>query len=267
MDLGLEGKTALVAASSEGLGYATAAALAAEGSRAWIGSRDRAKTQVAVDRLRLAPATKSGTRVEGAPLDVSDPTSIERWVEGAAKVFGTGIDALLVNSGGPPPGRFTDFGDDAWKDAFDLLLLSTVRLIRAALPGLKEKRGSIVVVSSTSVKEPIDGLILSNSLRSATVALAKSLSAEFASSGVRVNCLAPGRIATGRVERIDRSNAERAGTTLEAARAKAEAAIPLGRYGESAEFGRAACWLLSPASSYITGQLLTVDGGMVKGTW
>jgi 3-oxoacyl-[acyl-carrier protein] reductase len=267
MDLGLEGKTALVAASSEGLGYATAAALAGEGARTWIGSRDRKKTVEAVDRIRLSGSTRPGTRVEGAPLDMTDGASIERWVAGASAVFDRGIDALVVNSGGPPPGRFSDFGDDEWRAAFDLLLLSAVRLVRAALPGLVERKGSVLVISSTSVKEPIDGLILSNALRSATVALAKSLSAEFASAGIRVNCLSPGRIATGRVERIDRANAERAGISPEEAKRKAELAIPLGRYGNPDEFGRAACWLLSPAASYITGQLLTADGGMLKGTW
>ena len=262
MDLGLAGKTALVAASSEGLGYATAAALAAEGTRVWIGSRDAGKTRSAVERL-----AKDGASVEGAPLDMSDAASIARWVEAASSAYGNGIDALVVNSGGPPPGRFSDFDDDAWIAAFDLLLLSAVRLVRATLGGLKEKRGSVLVVSSTSVKEPLEGLILSNSLRSATVALAKSLSAELASDGIRVNCLAPGRFSTGRVERIDRANAARAGITEEEAKKRAEEAIPLGRYGDPLEFGRTACWLLSPAASYVTGQVLSADGGLLKGTW
>ncbi len=267
MDLGLAGKTALVAASSEGLGFATAKALALEGARVWIGSRDASKTRDAAEKLTAAAAIREGAWIEGAPLDMADGPSIARWVEAAAAAYGDGIDALVVNSGGPPPGRFSDFGDEAWQAAFDLLLLSAVRLVRAALPGLAARKGAVLVVSSTSVKEPIDGLILSNALRSATVALAKSLSAELAPAGIRVNCLAPGRIATGRVERIDRANAERAGITPEEAKRKAEGGIPLGRYGDPEEFGRAACWLLSPAASYLTGQLVTADGGMLKGTW
>ncbi len=267
MDLGLAGKTALVAASSEGLGFATAKALALEGARVWIGSRDASKTRDAVEKLTAAAAAVDGAWVEGAPLDMADGDSIARWVAGASAAYGGGIDALVINSGGPPPGRFSDFGDDAWRAAFDLLLLSAVRLVRAALPGLGERKGAVLVVSSTSVKEPIDGLILSNSLRSATVALAKSLSAELAPAGIRVNCLAPGRIATGRIERIDRANAERADISPDEAKRRAAAAIPLGRYGEADEFGKTACWLLSPAASYITGQVLSADGGMLKGTW
>lgn len=264
MNLNLSGKTALVAASTEGLGYATAAALAADGAKVWIGSRSRDKVESA---LRSLGAVAPGSTVGGAVLDVADPASIEAWVAGAADRFGTGIDALVVNSGGPPPGGFGSFDDAAWTSAFDLLVLSAVRMIRAALPGLKERKGSILVCSSTSVREPIDGLILSNSLRSATVALAKSLSVELAPFGVRVNCLAPGRFGTGRVDRLDEANAAKAGIGLDAARAKAKAAIPLGRYGDPAEFGVAAAWLASPAASFLTGQVVTLDGGQVKATW
>ena len=264
MELGLKDKVVLVAASSEGLGFATAKALLAEGARVWIGSRDSAKVSGALARLHGAA---SGGAAEGAALDVSDAASIQEWVLGAAAAYGQSIDALVVNSGGPPPGRFIDFDDAAWQKAFELLILSAVRVIRASLPGLSLKGGSVLVCSSTSVREPIEGLILSNSLRSATVAMAKTLSLELAPKGIRVNCLAPGRFGTGRVDHLDKANADRNGTTLETARAKATAAIPLGRYGDPDEFGKAACWMVSPAASYMTGQLVTLDGGQVKCTW
>jgi 3-oxoacyl-[acyl-carrier protein] reductase len=261
MELGLKDKVVLVAASSEGLGFATAKALVQEGARVWIGSRDAGKVARAIAGLR---SLSDNAHVDGAALDVSDAASITGWVKAAAKAYGQTIDALLVNSGGPPPGRFDDFDDATWQKAFELLVLSAVRIIRASLPGLSVGGGSILVCSSVSVREPIDGLILSNSLRSATVMLAKSLSVELAPRGIRVNCLAPGRFGTGRVDRLDQSTADRTGTTLEAARAQATQAIPLGRYGEPDEFGKLAAWMLSPAASYMTGQLVTLDGGQVK---
>jgi 3-oxoacyl-[acyl-carrier protein] reductase len=268
MELGLKDKVVLIAASSEGLGYATAKALVSEGARVWIGSRDLSKVAGALVKLRKEPgAAASGGIADGGALDVSDKASIDAWVGGAAAAYGRSFDALVVNSGGPPPGRFTDFDDTAWQKAFELLVLSAVRVIRSSLPGLSERGGSILVCSSTSVREPIDGLILSNSLRSATVAMAKTLSLELAPKGIRVNCLAPGRFGTGRVDRLDQANADRTGTTLEEARSRATAAIAMGRYGDPDEFGKAACWMLSAAASYMTGQIVTLDGGQVKGTW
>ncbi|HCM27477.1 MAG: hypothetical protein A2Z99_03435 [Treponema sp. GWB1_62_6] len=268
MNLNLESGTFLVAASSEGLGYATAAALADEGARVWIGSRDIAKVSAALDSLReRARKAGSGAEIDGCVLDMTESASIEAWVLKAAEKFGPDLDGIVCNSGGPPPGRFADFDDDQWKSAFDLLVMSAVRLVRASLPGLSVRGGAILVVSSTSVKEPIESLILSNSLRSATAALAKTLSAELAPLGIRVNCLAPGRFATGRVSRIDKAAAERRGITAEQARAASEAVIPLARYGDVGEFGRTACWLLSPAASYLTGQIVSLDGGSTKGVW
>ncbi|MBN2875549.1 MAG: SDR family NAD(P)-dependent oxidoreductase, partial [Spirochaetales bacterium] len=187
MDLGLKGKTALVSASTDGLGLATAKALVAEGANVWIGSRSADKVADALAMLRSLPGygQAGGGRVEGAVLDVSDAMSIKSWVAGAAAVYGSAIDALAVNAGGPPPGLFADFDDAAWQKAFELLVLSVVRTIRESLPGLSVNGGSIVVFSSVSVKEPIDGLILSNSLRSAVVAMAKTLSVELAPKGIR----------------------------------------------------------------------------------
>lgn len=264
MELGLQGKVVLVEASTEGLGFATARVLMAEGARVWIGSRDAAKVAHALETLRAVPG---GGLADGAPLDVSSAASIRSWVSGAAAAYGQPVDALVVNSGGPRPGLFTELDDEAWQQAFEILVLSATRVIRATLPGLSVRGGSILVCSSTSVKEPIAGLILSNALRSATVAMAKTLSVELAPKGIRVNCLAPGRFGTGRLEQLDKATAARTGVSLEATRAKAVAAIPLGRYGDTDEFGKAACWLLSPAASYMTGQVVTLDGGQVKGCW
>lgn len=269
MNIALEGKTVLVAASSEGLGFGTAQAVFQEGANTWIGSRKSEKVQEALAKLKSSVVQgQSGTgQVDGSPLDVTQGSSIEAWVAAAQSRYGEAIDGLVVNSGGPPPGLFADFDDQAWQSAFELLLLSAVRLVRACRSGLAIRGGAIVIISSTSVTEPIEGLILSNALRSATVAMAKTLSRELAPQRIRVNCLAPGRFATGRIERVDAAAAERLHCTPEEARRKAEAAIPLGRYGSIEEFGRTACWLLSPAASYITGQLITIDGGMTRGTW
>ena len=269
MKLELQGKTILVAASSEGLGFATAKAVRNEGANTWIGSRNGEKFQQALKSLTTIPQQEhlGIGQVDGSPLDVTQPGSIEAWVATAASRYGEAIDGLVVNSGGPPPGLFSVFDDQAWQNAFELLLLSAVRLVRACLPGLTIRGGAILIVSSTSVTEPIEGLILSNALRSATVAMAKTLSRELAPKGIRINCLAPGRFATDRVALIDAATAERIGCTPEEARRKAEVAIPLGRYGSTDEFGRTACWLLSPAASYITGQLIHIDGGMTRGTW
>lgn len=268
MELGLRGKTALVTASTDGLGLATARALVAEGANVWIGGRDQGRLTAALEALRSqGGAGRLAGRAEGATVDVADAASIKAWVAGASAAYGQAIDALAVNAGGPPPGLFVDLDDGAWRKAFDLLVLSAVRTIRESLPGLSVRGGSVAVFSSTSVKEPIEGLILSNSLRSAVVALAKTLSVELAPRGVRVNSLAPGRFATGRVERLDKATAERSGLSADEVKARSQAAIALRRYGDPDEFGRTAAWLLSPAASYLTGQLVTVDGGNLRGTW
>jgi len=264
MEPGFNAKVILVEASTEGLGFATAKALVLKGARVWIGSRDAGKVAEALAALHALPG---GGEARGCVLDVSSATSIRSWVDAAATAFGQPVDALVVNSGGPKPGLFVELDDEAWQNAFEVLVLSATRVIRATLPGLSIRGGSILVCSSISVKEPIPGLILSNALRSATVAMAKTLSVEFAPRGIRVNCLAPGRFSTGRVDRLDKATAERTGASLEETRAKAIAAIPLGRYGDPDEFGETACWMLSPAASYLTGQVVTLDGGQIKGSW
>jgi 3-oxoacyl-[acyl-carrier protein] reductase len=200
-------------------------------------------------------------------LDVSDPDSIALWVEKTIDAFG-GVDMLVVNAGGPPAGNFDQFDDDAWQDAFELTLMSAVRMIRAVLPFMRTAGGgSILTITSSSVKEPIDFLLLSNVMRSGVTSLAKSLSQQLAPENIRVNNLMPGRIDTDRVQALDERSARARGLSAEEIRAANELGIPLRRYGTIEEFGRLGAFLLSDAASYITGQTIAVDGGSIKTVW
>jgi 3-oxoacyl-[acyl-carrier protein] reductase len=197
-------------------------------------------------------------------VDVRDKAAIERWIATAAETFG-GIDALMTNSGGPPAGDAVSFDDAAWQAAADLLLFSTIRMIRAALPHLERRGGGAILVStSSSVKEPVPNLGLSTVLRSSVSALSKTLAIELAPKRIRVNQIIPGRIDTDRVRHLDDVNAKKAGITSEEAKAKAVAAIPMGRYGQPDEFGRVGAFLLSEAASYMTGATVQVDGGQIR---
>jgi 3-oxoacyl-[acyl-carrier protein] reductase len=260
MNLGLRGKVALVAGASKGLGYAVAAALAGEGAIVAISSRDAGAIEAAASRI----ARETGSTVVGTPVDVRSAEAIEQWVGATAERFG-GIDALMTNSGGPPTGAALSFDDRAWQDAADLLLFSALRMTRAAVPSMQSRGGGAILVStSSSVKEPIQNLGLSTVLRASVSALAKTLAIELAPMKIRVNQIIPGRISTDRLRQLDESNSRRLGISLEDARAKAHAMIPLGRYGEPAEFGRAGAFLLSEAASYITGATVQVDGGLIR---
>lgn len=263
MDTGLKGKVVMVAAASRGLGYGVARACAMEGARVSIASRSRESIEDAAARL----AGETGAEVLGIPFDAADGDSIVAWRDATAAAFG-GVDGLLVNSGGPPAGGFDDFDDGAWQAAFELSLLSAIRMIRAVVPSMKERGGgSIVTSTSSSVKEPIGVLLLSNVMRAGVAALAKSLSRELAPHHIRVNNLVPGRILTDRVDYLDAANAGKRGVSKEQVRRESEAAIPLGRLGTIDEYGRAGAFLLSEAASYITGSTLTVDGGSMKTVW
>ncbi|MDP2791585.1 MAG: SDR family oxidoreductase [Rectinemataceae bacterium] len=263
MDLGLEGKVVFASASTDGLGFGIAEKALADGALVFIGGRSKERLDAALDRMAQAAAV-SGGRAAGGVLDMASAESIEAWVAAGKAVFGD-PDALLVNAGGPPPGNFEALaGDEPWQVAFNLTLMSAVRLIRAALPSLKAKKGSILTITSSSVKEPWPGLILSGVMRSGVASLVKSLSIELAPYGVRVNNIAPGNIMTGRLERLIASEAKAASVTWEKRRAERQANIPLGRIGEVEEFGRAGAFLLSPAASYLSGQTLLVDGGASK---
>jgi 3-oxoacyl-[acyl-carrier protein] reductase len=260
MDLGLKGKVALVSGASKGLGFAVAKALAGEGASVSISSRDQQAIEAAAKRIER----ETGGKVIAMPVDVRDKAAIERWVAHSVETFG-GIDALMTNSGGPPAGDALSFDDAAWQDAAELLLFSTIRMIRAVVPHIERRGGGAVLVStSSSVKEPVPNLGLSTVLRASVSALSKTLALELASRKIRVNQIIPGRIDTDRVRHLDEVNAKKAGTTAEQARAKAVAAIPMGRYGNIDEFGRVGAFLLSDAASYMTGATVQVDGGQIR---
>jgi 3-oxoacyl-[acyl-carrier protein] reductase len=260
MDLGLKGKVAMVAGGSRGLGFAVARALAAEGAAVSIASRDAGAIESAAERIRAETAAP----ILALAADVREVSAIEKWRDATVAKLG-GLNLLFTNSGGPPAGKFSDFDDAAWQSAFELLVLSAVRMARAAIPAMRKAgAGSILFSTSSSVKEPIANLTLSNVLRASVAALAKTLAGELAPDRIRVNHLIPGRIATDRVRELDEINAKKAGVSLEEQQKRAAAAIPLGRYGAPEEFGRAAAFLLSDAAGYLTGATLQVDGGAIR---
>ncbi len=260
MELGLKGKVALVAGASKGLGYAVARALAGEGAIVSISSRDEKSITDAAARIER----ETGATVMATPVDVRSGEDIQKWVKATADKFG-GVDALLTNGGGPPAGPAVSFDDKAWQDAADLLLFSAIRMVRASVPHMQARgRGAILMSTSSSVKEPIQNLGLSTVLRASVSALAKTLAIELAGSKIRVNQIIPGRINTDRVRQLDEINAQKQSISAEQARAKAEAAIPMARYGEIDEFGRVGAFLLSDAASYMTGATVQVDGGQIR---
>jgi 3-oxoacyl-[acyl-carrier protein] reductase len=259
LDLGLEGKVALVTAASKGLGRAVATELAREGTRVVISSRDEEALVQAADEIH----GETGAEVDYRAADLTLAGDIEDLVSHAVERFG-GVDVLVNNTGGPPAGTFEDLDDEAWQGAFEQILMSLIRCVRGVLPLMRERGGGrIVNVASSSVKQPIEALTLSNTFRTGLAGLAKTLSIELAPDGILVNTLGPGRIATARSEGMDASQAESRGVSVGEVRAEFEARIPLGRYGTPEEFARVAAFLASPANSYVTGQAILVDGGMV----
>ena len=262
MDLGLKGLRALIAGASRGLGYATALSLAAEGARVAINGRTLERLDVA------ARSISEGTGAQAIPIpgDVADPAVTPGIVDRAAEALG-GLDLLVTNSGGPPSGKFETHDDAAWDQAVELSLLSHVRLIRAALPYLRESRSaSVLTITSYSVKQPIPYLVLSNSVRAATVGLTKTLAQELGADGIRFNSILPGWTMTERVHELMSARAQANNTTIEDEMAKQASESPIGRMGTPEEFSNVAVFLLSPAASYVTGTMLPVEGGMYKGT-
>lgn len=263
MDLGLEGKVMMVAASSKGLGYAIARQLADEGAWVSIASRSRIHIDEAARKIK----SETDADVLSCVMDVTDVGSMEAWVRDTTNRFGR-IDGLVINAGGPVPGKFDDLDDSKWHDAFELTLLSPVRLIRMVLPQMRrQKRGSILTVTSISIKEPIDNLLLSNVMRSGVTSLLKSLSIDLASSGIRVNNLVPGYFGTERLKELDLKSSREWRMTLEEVQRINCDSIPLKRYGKPEEFGKAAAFLLSDAASYVTGETFIIDGGKTRTVW
>jgi 3-oxoacyl-[acyl-carrier protein] reductase len=260
MDLQLTGKTALIVASSKGLGRAIASQLAAEGCDVMLTSRNAEQLDIA--RRQLLPSARG--KVECCPCDITRVEDIRSLVAVVHERLGP-IDILINNAGGPAGGGFEQVDDAAWQAAFELNLLSYVRLIREVLPDLKLKGGRIINVTSSSIKQPIPGLILSNAFRMGILGLAKSLADELAPYNILVNTVAPGRIATDRTDYLDQLRADKRGISKEQVVAESLQSIPLKRYGDTEEFARVVCFLASGASSYVTGSTLMVDGGMVKG--
>jgi 3-oxoacyl-[acyl-carrier protein] reductase len=260
MDLGLNGRRALVLAASSGLGRATATELAREGARVALCSRDLERARAAADEI----AQETGGEVHAFEADVADGESLAALFENVVRELG-GLDVLVANAGGPPFGGFESLNESDWDRAYQLTLMSVARAARLAIPHFREAGGgSILALASSSVVQPIPNLLLSNVFRPAVRALCKHLAEEMAGDGVRVNVLSPGRIHTERTEALDASRAERSGRTVEEVRAETIARIPLGRLGEPAEFGRVAAFLSSPAASYLTGIHVLADGGMVR---
>ena len=260
MDLHLSNKIAMVGGASRGLGLAVARALAAEGARVSIASRDASAIK------KAAAEIKQQTGADALPVvaDLRSADAIEAWFRATQDAFG-GVDLLFTNTGGPPPGPALNFDDRGWQEAFELLFLSALRAVRLAVPSMQARGGGAILMStSSSVKEPIPGLALSNVLRASVSSLAKTLALELAPHRIRVNQLIPGRVDTDRLRQLDEVNAAHAGIPLETQRARSAAAIPLGRYGATEEFGRVAAFLLSDASAYVTGATLQVDGGLIK---
>lgn len=260
MDLGLKGKRAVVMASSDGLGKASAMALAREGVQLTLCARSEERLQATAAEIRKS----TGLRVEAVVADVSSAHDLERVFDAAEMEFG-GMDILVTNSGGPPPGRFMEMDDKAWQDAFELLVMSNVRAVRHAIPYFERAKGGAVVnIVSTSVKQPIANLVLSNSLRMAVVGLAKTLATEYAPKGVRFNNVLPGSMATQRIHKLTAARAATRGIPYDEAMREREREIPMLRLGTPEELGNAVAFLASPAASYITGATLQVDGGVVQ---
>lgn len=257
MDLGLRGKAALVTAASKGMGKACAMGLAAEGARVLICARTEADVQAAAAEIRA----KTGAEVVAMAADVTRAADVAALGARARAAFG-GVDVLIANCGGPPRGGLEQMSDEQWVGAFEVSVLSVVRLIREVLPGMRQRRwGRVLTIQSVSVKQPVEGLLLSNAIRPGVLGLAKSLAPELGRDNITINVLCPGRILTDRLL----GGVQQSGLPLKEYLEKSAADIPLGRIGTPEEFANVAVFLASERASYVTGVALQVDGGVVRG--
>jgi len=261
MDLGLKGKVAFVAGGSQGLGKAVAMEMSREGARIAIGALDDSELPKAVEEIRTA----TGGEIIGIPANVADAEQARSFVRNGIDHFGT-VDILVNNAGGPPSKTFLEIDDELWLAGVRLNLMSTIIMTREAIPTMMEKRwGRIINMTSISVKQPIDGLILSNTVRSGVIGMAKTLSNELATYNITVNNVCPGYTMTERVRSLAVVTAEKEGTTPEAVIKRWESSVPMGRLGTPEEFAALVTFLASERAGYITGASIQIDGGYYKG--
>ncbi len=261
MDLGLRGKAALVAAASQGLGRATAFALAREGCKVAVCARNAGPLEDSAKAIRK----ETSADVVAIPADVARADGVKAFVDGAVRAFG-GVDILVPNAGGPPPGGFEALPDDQWAKGWELTFQSTVRLVRSCLPSMRQRGGgSVVAILSMSVRQPIENLVLSNAFRLGLVGALKTLAREVAKDRIRVNGVAPGWIATDRTIELHRARAERESRRLEDVQAATLREIPMGRMGKPEEVADLIAFLASERAAYITGMIAQIDGGLYRG--
>ena len=257
MDLGLAGRVALVTAASKGMGKASAMGLAAEGARVVMCARTESDLKTAAEEIRA----KTKADVLAVPADVTKKDDVTALVDRAVKTFGH-VDILVANAGGPPRGYFEDMTDEQWQGAFDVSLLSVVRLVRGVLPSMKARRwGRILTIQSVSVKQPIPELLLSNAVRPGVAGMMKTLAGQLGKDGITVNTVCPGKIMTDRCL----GGQKISGLSREDYLARAVEDVPVGRIGTPEEFANVIVFLASERASYVTGVALQVDGGLVRG--